>query len=178
MLKDGTCASAFERCERESIVMYLFLTAWMMLTGCAHAKPAWPKAQAPQGFWKHWGDGQAELNGYAITQPRYGEVRKGEAIFVFVTETYPPTTRQVRWRTSDEYPVMKLNDIRDFQTGVYDYNAMTSAFVRLDGHQAMGLPTKISFSMQEWCGHAWDQGLSTKIHSHGSGIVTLMVKPM
>ena len=139
-------------------MMYFFISLWMVFFGCAHASPDWPMAQAPDGFWKHWGDGQAELNGYVITQPRYGEVRKGEAIFVFVTETF---THKQRVKSdgghSDEYPVIKLNDIRDFQTGVYDYNAMTSAFVRLDGKQAIGLPTKISFSMQEWCGHAWDQ---------------------
>ena len=28
-----------------------------------------------QDFWKHWGDGQAELSGYRLTQPRYGAAR-------------------------------------------------------------------------------------------------------
>lgn len=126
--------------------------------GCAHAQEPLPMAKAPAGFWEHWGDGQAELNGYTFTQPRYGQSRDGEAILVFVTETF---THKQRVKSDgghpDEYPVIKLNDVRDFQTGIYDYNAMTSAFVRLDSKDPIGHPTKISFSMQEWCGHVWDQ---------------------
>jgi hypothetical protein len=50
--------------------------------------------------------------------------------------------------------VMKLNAVRDFQTGVYDYNVMTSTFLRV----ADGWPVaKVSFSSQEWCGHVWHQ---------------------
>lgn len=140
--------------------MYIHLLTFFFTTiGCVQAAEiTLPKAQAPAGFWAHWGDGFAELNGYEIKQPRYGEQRSGEAILVFVTETF---TEQQRVKSdgghSDEYSVMKLNDIRDFQTGVYDYNAMTSSFVRLDGHDPVGRPTKVSFSMQEWCGHVWDQ---------------------
>ncbi len=32
-----------------------------------------------QDFWKHWGDGKAELNGYVLKQPRYGALRTGTA---------------------------------------------------------------------------------------------------
>ena len=49
---------------------------------------------------------------------------------------------------------MKLNAVRDFQTGIYDYNVMTSTFLRV----APGWPlAKVSFSSQEWCGHVWHQ---------------------
>ena len=55
---------------------------------------------------------------------------------------------------ADVYPVLKLNMIRDFQTGIYDYNVMTSVFARV----AAGWPVaKLSFSSQEWCGHVWHQ---------------------
>ena len=55
---------------------------------------------------------------------------------------------------SDVYPVLKLNAVRDFSTGIYDYNVMTSAFLRM----APGWPVaKVSFSSQEWCGHVWHQ---------------------
>jgi len=111
-----------------------------------------------QGFWKHWGDGKAELAGYRLTQPRYGESRAGEAVLITVTEDF---TRAGRVKTDgghfDEYGVVKLNEIRDFQTGIYDYNVMTSTFLPLDGSLRRGLPTKISFSSQEWCGHIWEQ---------------------
>src|SRR3990172_4790915 len=52
------------------------------------------------------------------------------------------------------YPVLKLNAIRDFQTGIYDYNVMTSAFLRVE----RGWPVvKISFSAQDWCGQVYHQ---------------------
>jgi hypothetical protein len=52
------------------------------------------------------------------------------------------------------YPVLKLNAVRDFRTGIYDYNVMTSAFLRV----APGWPVaKVAFSGQEWCGHVFHQ---------------------
>ena len=55
---------------------------------------------------------------------------------------------------SDVYPVLKLNCVRDFQTGIYNYNTMTSTFARV----AAGWPVaKVSFSSQEWCGQVWHQ---------------------
>ena len=118
---------------------------------------ATPAAQA-QDFWKHWGDGKAELNGYRLTQPRYGAPRAGTAIYVFVTEDFSESLRVKadpgKHPKGDVFPVMKLNAIRDFQTGIYDYNVMTSTFLRI----APGWPlAKISFSSQEWCGHVWHQ---------------------
>ena len=114
-------------------------------------------------FWKVWGDGQAELSGYALTQPRYGHPRQGVAVAIFVTETFSSSLRVKadpgKHPQSDEFPVMKLNLVKDYQTGVYDYNEMTSSFVALapvNGRQAGGA-TKISFSRQEWCGNTYHQ---------------------
>jgi hypothetical protein len=111
-----------------------------------------------QDFWRHWGDGRAELNGYALKQPRYGATREGQAVLVFVTEDFSDSLRVKadpgRHPASDVYPVLKLNAVRDFQTGLYDYNVMTSTFLRV----APGWPVaKVSFSSQEWCGHVWHQ---------------------
>jgi hypothetical protein len=113
---------------------------------------------AAQDFWAHWGDGKAELNGYALKQPRYGAVRTGSSVLIFVTEEFSDTLRVKadpgKHPASDVYPVMKLNAVRDFSTGIYDYNVMTSAFLRI----APGWPVaKVSFSSQEWCGHVWHQ---------------------
>jgi hypothetical protein len=35
-------------------------------------------------FWQRWGDGRAELAGYDLTTPRYGALRKGVAVTIFV----------------------------------------------------------------------------------------------
>lgn len=109
-------------------------------------------------FWAHWGDGKAELNGYRLTQPRYGEKRAGTAVLIYVTEDFSDALRVKaepgRHPGSDVYPVLKLNAVLDFQTGIYDYNVMTSVFARV----ARGWPVaKISFSSQDWCGHVWHQ---------------------
>lgn len=132
-------------------------------------------------FWKTWGDGQAELSGYDLTYPRYGQLRKGVAVTIFVSETF---SNQLRVKAddgkhppADQYPVMKLNLIQDFQTGIYDYNNMTSTFAALtavNGRPA-GSPTKISFSEQEWCGHVYQQllfdasAVRSQAHSYFDG---------
>jgi hypothetical protein len=115
-------------------------------------------AELSNAFWAHWGDGRAELSGYRLLQPRYGALRQGTAILIYVTEDFSNTLRVKadpgKHAASDVYPVLKLNAVRDFQTGIYDYNVMTSVFARV----APGWPlAKVSFSSQEWCGHVWHQ---------------------
>lgn len=39
-------------------------------------------------FWSHWGDGQAEISAYELTYPRYGALRSGVAVAIFVTEPF------------------------------------------------------------------------------------------
>jgi hypothetical protein len=136
----------------------------------------WPRSQAPDGFWDVWGDGKAEISTYALTQPRYGQERQGEAILVFVTETFADDDRVKSDGGHDvEYSVLKLNEVRDFTTGIYDYNVMTSSFLRVDGGSAWGVPVKSSFSMQEWCGHVYEQlivrddGVQRTSHSYFDG---------
>src|SRR5258705_1517015 len=102
-------------------------------------------------FWSVWGDGQAELAGYDLTIPRYNQPRRGVAVTIFVTETFSNTARVKadpgRHPASDEFPVMKLNLVKDYQTGGYDYNEMTSSFVALQpvNGRAAGSPSKIVF---------------------------------
>lgn len=118
------------------------------------AVPLGGPAEAADGpFWKHWGDGKAELNGYALRQPRYGEVREGRAVLIFVTEPYSRTRHVKVDRYDPDDPdhvnVLKLNAVRRFQTGVYDYALMTSVFAEPDrGFR----PLEVAFGAQEWCG--------------------------
>jgi hypothetical protein len=129
--------------------------------------PGRPEAvQVPvidDAFWRRWGDGAAELSSYDLTFPRYGEPRRGTAVTIFVTETFSDALRVKadpgRHRASDEVPVMKLNLVQDFPTGLYDYGLMTSTFTSLAPFRGRGAGSavKVSFSAQEWCGHVYQQ---------------------
>ncbi len=135
--------------------------ALLVLTACgASAAPggALPATSVPQGFWDHWGDGRAELDGYRYTTRRYGELREGRAVHVWVTEDFT-AGQQVKsdGGHGDEYPVLKLNDLRRFQTGLYDYQLTQSVFVPLDGRSPVGQPVKTVLSVNEWCGAMFEQ---------------------
>ncbi len=136
---------------------HILLPTLLLACGAHGAEPEL-RSQAPADFWAHWGDGKAELNRYALTQPRYGELREGSAVLVFVTEDTDRTSRVKTDRPdADKFPVIKLNEVRDFPTGIYDYNTMLSGFVPLDGSAPLGIPTKTSLTVQEWCGHIYEQ---------------------
>jgi len=112
---------------------------------------------------EHWFDGEAELAGYRLTQPRYGESRAGEAVLIYVTETFSESMRTKadpgQHPESDQFGVMKLNLVKHFQTGIYDYDLMTSVFSTLRPRygRSAGTLTKLTFSAQEWCGQTFDE---------------------
>ncbi len=112
---------------------------------------------AADEFSPHWHDGKAELDGYRITVERYGENRRGSAVMVFVTEPFRRSTRvkadDPERAPDDVEDVLKLNLVRDFQTGIYDYNTMVSVFSRSSDFSV----SKISFSSAEWCGHVYEE---------------------
>jgi len=112
---------------------------------------------AAADFSKHWHDGKAELSGYALEVSRYGQTRKGTAVLIYVTEPFSESKRvKVNDHTrnpADVVDVLKLNLVRDFQTGIYDYNTMVSVFSRTSDFA----PLKVSFSSAEWCGHVYSE---------------------
>ncbi len=157
-------------------VSSLFAALSLALLACGPRSPVEPKAVVqsqpapsadpyPAEFWRHWSDGAAELTGYELTAVRYGEKRSGTAVTIFVTEPFSESERVKAdpgvHPPSDEFPVMKLNLVRDYPTGIYDYNEMLSTFIGLKpaGGRAPGSPAKVSFSSQEWCGHIYAQAL-------------------
>ncbi|MCA9557178.1 MAG: hypothetical protein H6704_10960 [Myxococcales bacterium] len=125
------------------------LCAAALLSGVA------PASAAP--FWDHWSDGKAELNGYDLVQPRYGELRRGRAVLVYVTEPWSRSRRvkvdRFDPKDADQFTALKLNVVRKFQTGLYDYSVMTSVFVDPGADFA---PVQVTFSGQEWCGHVFE----------------------
>jgi hypothetical protein len=153
------------------------LAALMWISGCStpastpqsEAQVALEKVTAKDApaydaaFWSVWSDGLAELSGYDLEIPRYNQPRGGIAVTIFVTETFSNSARVKadpgKHSKTDEFPVMKLNLLKKYQTGIYDYSDMTSTFVALDSvnMRPPGAPTKVSFSSQEWCGHVYAQ---------------------
>ena len=129
------------------------MTAFLMLT----------LATAPAGsatgetFESRWQDGRAELDSYRLTVTRYGQPRVGRAVLIFVTEPFS-RSRHVKvedptLRPADTFEALKLNLVRDFQTGVYDYHTMVSLFTSSRDFA----PVKVAFSCAEWCGQVYEE---------------------
>lgn len=118
-----------------------------------------PAAAPSSPFEPHWQDGKAELAGYRYRVTRYGEERVGQAVMITVTEPFSESRRvkadgpAANGNGSDAFEAVKVNLVRDFQTGIYDYNTMTSVFVRSRDMS----PVKFSFSSAEWCGHVYEE---------------------
>lgn len=129
----------------------LFWAAWVLALG-ALVETA-PAAGASE-FGDTWYDGRGELNGYQLTVSRYGQERTGTAVLIYVTEPFDPL-EHVKADTPGEgtINVLKLNLVRDFVTGIYDYNTMVSLF----SDDTTLKPQKVSFSSAEWCGHVYEE---------------------
>lgn len=124
-------------------------------TNAKQPKTLQPKKQLSQEFKEYWYAGNAEITSYRLEQARYGELREGTAVLIYVTEPFLPGL-QVKADNSDpsNIPVLKLNATKNYLTGIYPYAIMTSSFypVHDNGHAL-----KVSFSSQEWCGHVYAQ---------------------
>lgn len=120
-------------------------------------------AESPS-FWSWWGDSKAEISVYDVQQARYGEMRKAEQVFVYVTEPMN-LKKQVKSDAGfgEVANVLKLNRMKTFNTGIYQYNTMTSTFMLLEDAQAQqwraskGTVAKVTMTMQEWCGTSFEQ---------------------
>ena len=114
----------------------------------------------PVTFGDYWYQGKAEITSYDLKQARYGELHDGDAVLIFVTEDFSEK-KQVKLDRPDEagddaVKVLKLNALRNFNTGIYPYTVMTSAFTPVD-RDRYPRTLKITTSAQEWCGHAFVQ---------------------
>ena len=112
---------------------------------------------ASSSFDSLWYDGNAEISTYRTVEMRYGQPRNGTRTMVFVTE---PMRLSTHIKPDQPIPdekkiaVIKLNDVREFTTGIYDYNVMTSVFAAVEEKSGIprGATMKQAFSSQEWCG--------------------------
>lgn len=156
-----------------SLLPLLFLLA---LTGCisdgasssdvtsenASAAPDTPRPMGPQSgdFGDYWYQGKAELTSYDLQQARYGEMRNGRAVLIFVTEPFSKSKHvkvdDASEAGDDAANVLKLNLTRNFNTGIYPYSMMSSVFTPVN-RQELPHTLKVTTSAQEWCGHAFMQ---------------------
>lgn len=113
------------------------------------------KREISQEFKEYWYAGKAEISSYKLEQARYGEMRDGNAVLIFVTEDFLPEKQVKADRQNDKnIPVLKLNATKNFNTGIYPYSVMSSTFYPVFNEQHA---IKVSSSMQEWCGHVYAQ---------------------
>ena len=111
----------------------------------------------PAQFRDYWYNHGAEISRFNLHQMRYGQIHQGDAVLVFVTEEMNPAIQIKADNPGPEnIPVLKLNAVRKFFTGIYPYSIMTSIFSPVD-MQKYPLPLKISSSTQEWCGNVYTQ---------------------
>lgn len=106
-------------------------------------------------FKDYWYASKAEITSFKLEQARYGELREGEAVLIYVTENFLPN-KQVKADnySSKNIPILKLNQTKKFNTGVYPYSIMQSTFYPVSNNNHA---IKVSSSIQEWCGHTYVQ---------------------
>ena len=106
-------------------------------------------------FKSYWYAGDAEITSYKLEQARYGEIREGKSVLIYVTEPFLPEIQVKANRNSSEnIPVLKLNKTKKYLTGIYPYSIMSSTFYPVHDNQHA---LKNSLSVQEWCGHVYAQ---------------------
>ena len=142
----------------------IFLMIFISITCSGKTKAA------ESSFFKYWNNQGAEISTYRLLQNRYGEVREGKAVLIFVKEPFLPD-KQVKADPSSSQKkavsVLKLNAIHRFVTGIYDYSLMKSVFSPVDYQKKTHEPTlKVSATQQDWCGHVFSQFNRRKDHYH------------
>ncbi|WP_194852495.1 septum formation inhibitor Maf [Nonlabens antarcticus] len=106
-------------------------------------------------FKDYWYSGVAEISSYDLKMERYGEIREGTAVMIFVTEPFSVNENIKTDQNEDSNrSMLKLNATRDFYTGIYPYKIMSSTFLPLSSQDNA---VKVATSIQEWCGHTYMQ---------------------
>ncbi len=115
----------------------------------------WKERQLTNNFKNYWFSGEAEITSYELVQSRYGEIRNGKAVLIYVTEDFLPGLQvKADFQNDENIPVLKLNATKNFVTGIYPYSIMQSTFLPLQGRSGA---LKVTTSVQEWCGQVYMQ---------------------
>ncbi len=140
----------------------IFLTVPFISLNCGNNSATVSNNQTPQSdeFNEYWYNGNAELTSYKLQQARYGEIHKGTAVTIFVTEDFS-AEKQVKLDNpqqagNDAVSVLKLNLSKKFTTGIYPYSMMLSVFKPVNTKK-WEHALKATATSQEWCGHTFTQ---------------------
>src|SRR5258706_5130447 len=130
---------------------------------CARAAGAGPAAAGsaaagPEAFAASplWDDGRAEIDAYDATVRRYGVMRRLTAYLIVVKEDFSKTQlvkADPGHDPKDLLPVLKLNHVINYQTGIYSYHQMASAFFDRGTMELV----KLSLTSNEWCGNTYKE---------------------
>jgi len=139
----------------------LSISSLFLMLGCqAQSQEDVSSIPLSNDFNNYWYAGKAEIASYDLEQSRYGEIHKGHAVLIFVTEDLSKS-KQVKLdypqrAQKDKIGVLKLNFTKKFNTGIYPYSMMQSVFTPVDRNSHPN-SLKTTMSSQEWCGHTFTQ---------------------
>ncbi|MEQ8519387.1 MAG: hypothetical protein RLN79_02885 [Cytophagales bacterium] len=141
----------------------IYILFSLVMVSCTNGEAGSNKENSPSSGittvdMNYWYQGKAELNSYDLKQSRYGEIHKGHAVLIFVSEPFN-TEKQVkadRPANSPSTNVLKLNFTKKFSTGIYPYSLMSSVFTPINQNEYSNT-LKVSTTNQDWCGHTFMQ---------------------
>ncbi len=142
--------------------MVMTLLAWSACTNRADQLASAvdnTSATLPAVTPRYWHQGKAEISVFDVEQRRYGQMRRAQQVNIFVTEDFS-AQKQVKLDNpeaagADRTPVLKLNALRRFPTGIYDYSVIISVFSPMNTPESRAL--KATWSVQDWCGQVFAQ---------------------
>jgi hypothetical protein len=139
------------------MLLIILMTAFFAATNAYSSKTIHFGTYTSDEFQNYWYSRGAEISRFKLQQSRYGEIHDGDAVLVFVTEELNRAIQVKADRPGQQnVPVLKLNAVRKFFTGIYPYSIMTSIFAPINARE-YPLPLKITSSTQEWCGQVYTQ---------------------
>jgi hypothetical protein len=126
--------------------------------GSSEGREAGTSGAPPNPFAAHslWDDGRAEVNAYEALQRRYGALRPFTAYHIVVKEDFSRAQlvkADPGHDPDDLVTVIKMNQVLEFQTGIYSYHQMASTFF---DRSTMDL-LKFSLTSFEWCGNTYKE---------------------
>ncbi len=116
-----------------------------------------------------WDDGRAEVNAYDAAERRYGVLRPFTAYLIVVKEDFSRAQlvkADAGHDPADLVTVLKMNQVINYQTGIYSYHQMASTFFERGSMDLL----KFSLTSFEWCGNSYKEyerrGDKARLHVH------------